>query len=237
MTLSSVSDTFWVFQQKAQGRRVPFYLVKLCQMRHVYRLVAEDAVDGEVAGRPRVLCQSMQHPRRDRRGVRPQHQTQRLVFGPGIAVSHRTESAVLVHVLDVLEVRFVVARLALPLALVRVQRLGAGFHGVHLRVYVGVCARLVGLDGVGDEEGVLHVSGGVLLGDEEGVEVPEARVYVAVRRLGERVGEDHARRCAYWPVGISTKPCERKMSRYACRTLFNGCRAPAFCDAPSALKL
>lgn len=39
-----------------------------------------------------------------------------------------------------------------------------------LRVFTG----FIGLRGVGDEEGVLLVAGGMLLGDEEGVEVPEA---------------------------------------------------------------
>jgi hypothetical protein len=34
--------------------------------------------------------------------------------------------------------------------------------------------RLVGVRRIGDVEGVLEVAGGVLLGDEEGVEVPEA---------------------------------------------------------------
>ncbi len=40
--------------------------------------------------------------------------------------------------------------------------------------WVGVGARFVGLAWVGDVEGVLEVAGRVLLGDEEGVKVPEA---------------------------------------------------------------
>lgn len=41
----------------------------------------------------------------------------------------------------------------------------------------------------------------------------------------------------YCPVGISTKPCEKKMLRNSCLTLFRGCNAPASWFAPSAAKL
>ena len=41
----------------------------------------------------------------------------------------------------------------------------------------------------------------------------------------------------YCPVGISTKPCEKKIFLNSCRTLFRGCNAPASWFAPNAAKL
>src|SRR6478735_5357917 len=38
-------------------------------------------------------------------------------------------------------------------------------------------------------------------------------------------------------VGISSKPISKKICLNSWRTLFRGCRAPAFCTAPRALKL
>lgn len=40
--------------------------------------------------------------------------------------------------------------------------------------FLGVFTGFIGLRWVGDEEGVLLVAGRMLLGDEEGVEIPEA---------------------------------------------------------------
>lgn len=53
---------------------------------------------------------------------------------------------------------------------------GVGFHGVHCCIGGWVGAGEVGELGVRDVEGVLEVAGGVLLGHEEGVEVPETAV-------------------------------------------------------------
>ncbi len=47
--------------------------------------------------------------------------------------------------------------------------------------FLGVFAGLVGVGWVGDEEGILLVAGGMLLGDEEGVEVPEAGLNIPRR--------------------------------------------------------
>lgn len=66
---------------------------------------------------------------------------------------------------------------------------GGGFLGlIVLRLIVlgllvvgrGFGTGWVGDGGVGNEEGILLVAGGVLLGDEEGVEVPEAGFDVSV---------------------------------------------------------
>lgn len=124
-------------------------------MGGVDRLVAEDAVDGEVArGRGAAIRALLRGELVEERGgdgggVRAQDQAQRLVGGPGVSVSDRAVLAVLVHLLDVVPVRLGVLALLL----------GTG---------------PVGDLGVGDVEGVLQVAGRVLLGHEEGVEVPEA---------------------------------------------------------------
>ena len=47
-----------------------------------------------------------------------------------------------------------------------------------LRIFAG----FVGVGRIGDEEGVLLVAGGVLLGDEEGVEIPEAGFDISRKR-------------------------------------------------------
>src|SRR4051812_43622590 len=47
-------------------------------------------------------------------------------------------------------------------------------------------------------------------------------------KMGERL---------YLLVGISTNPWLKKICLNSARTLFNGCRAPAFCIDPRALKL
>ena len=82
----------------------------------------------------------------------------------------------MVYSLNVFPVFLVVAWLDFCLFRGGEETFRTGFHGVELRFCFGVCAGLVGFGRVGDEEGVLHVAGGVLLRDEEGVEVPEAGV-------------------------------------------------------------
>ena len=47
--------------------------------------------------------------------------------------------------------------------------------------FLRVFAWFIGRRWVGDEEGVLLVAGGMLLGDEEGVEVPEASLNIPER--------------------------------------------------------
>lgn len=51
--------------------------------------------------------------------------------------------------------------------------------------FLGIFAGFVGVGWVRDEEGVLLVAGGVLLGDEEGVEVPEAGLDIPSRFVKE----------------------------------------------------
>lgn len=72
------------------------------------------------------------------------------VFLPWVAVAERAEFTFLVDFAHVVPV------------------LGEGLAGL-------VVARLVGDGGVGDVEGVLEITGGVLLRDEKGIKVPEAR--------------------------------------------------------------
>ena len=83
--------------------------------------------------------------------------------------------------------------------------------------FLGVFAGSVSIGWVGDEEGILLIAGGVLLGDEEGVEVPEA---------GLDIPSKFSQECAlksgriYRFVGISSKPISKKICRNSCRTLF-----------------
>lgn len=49
--------------------------------------------------------------------------------------------------------------------------------------FLGIFTRSVGVGWIGDEEGVLLVACGMLLGDEEGVEVPEAGLDIPKRPL------------------------------------------------------
>ncbi len=49
--------------------------------------------------------------------------------------------------------------------------------------FLGVFAGFVSVGWVGDEEGILLVAGGMLLGDEEGVEVPEAGLNIPRRSV------------------------------------------------------
>ena len=130
-------------------------LVELGQVGGVDALVAEDAVDGEVARRTRVGGEAVQHVYRGGGRVGAEDEPEGFLLAPGVAVADGAEGAGLVDRVDVGPVFFVVED--------RVAVLG-----------VWVRAGLVGLGGVGDEEGVLHVASWVLLRDEEGVEVPEA---------------------------------------------------------------
>ena len=47
--------------------------------------------------------------------------------------------------------------------------------------FLGVFAGFLSVGWVGDEEGILLVAGGMLLGDEEGVKVPEAGLNIPRR--------------------------------------------------------
>lgn len=50
-----------------------------------------------------------------------------------------------------------------------------------MQSFLGVFSRLVRCSGVGDVESVLQIAGGMLLGDVEGVKVPEASFNVTGR--------------------------------------------------------
>ena len=63
------------------------------------------------------------------------------------------------------------------------ETLGSSFHGIDLGFVFRVGAWFVGFRWVGDEEGVLHVTGGMLLWDEKSIEVPEAGVDEAITKL------------------------------------------------------
>ena len=105
-------------------------------------------------------------------------------FFPRVSIARRAEGAVLVHGADGVPVGFVVGLGGMFLGFVgggRDERARFLFHGLHEGVVVRVVARWVGARGVGDIEGILQVAGGVLLRDEEGVEVPEAGFDEAMR--------------------------------------------------------
>lgn len=83
----------------------------------------------------------------------------------------------------------------------------------------GFRAWFVGEGRIGDEESVLLVAGGMLLGYEEGVEVPEAGLNVPGLTLTS--SKLYLRLASvYLLVGISSKPISKKMSRNSARTLF-----------------
>ncbi len=90
--------------------------------------------------------------------------------------------------------------------------------GLCLGVF-GVRAGFVAGGRIGDEESVLLVAGGMLLGYVEGVEVPEAGIDVPVpvstlwKSFVYLVS-------AHLLVGISSKPISKKMCRNSARTLF-----------------
>jgi hypothetical protein len=96
--------------------------------------------------------------------------------GVGVAVADGAESTVLVYFFDVVVVLLVVDCGGRGGCQTRVVEFCVLFHGFEGRVCDGVCAGRIGAYGVRDVEGVLEVAGGVLLGHEEGVEVPEASV-------------------------------------------------------------
>lgn len=162
-------------------------LMELGQMGGVDGLVAEDAVDGEVTGRSRVGGQAVQHVGGYGGRVRAQDEAQGFRVFEGVPVADGAVFAAFVHLFDVCPVLGVVEGLSVFLVL------GEEGGGAVWEVgwWVGVDAGFVGLRWVGDVECVLEVAGGVLLGDEEGVEVPEAGFDVAVvvkDRSGERLG-------------------------------------------------
>ena len=152
-------------QRQAPVRNDAFDLVKLGQMRRVDRLVAEDAVDGEVARSLGVGGELVEHGGRGGGGVGAEHEAERFVLFPRVTVPDRAVLSRLVHVFDVLPVLLV----ALFQGKVLVERVGA---------------RRVGSWGVGDVEGVLEVASGVLLGDVEGIKVPESGFDVTNRWKG-----------------------------------------------------
>ena len=78
----------------------------------------------------------------------------------------------------------------------------------------------------------------MLLGHEKSIKVPEARIDES--RCCQSSGINCVvRMCSitYLDVGISTKSQLKKIFLNSSLTLLSGCRAPAFCEAPRALKL
>ena len=129
--------------------------------------------------------------------------------------------------LDIIPVLFKIPGLLLPLVACREKTLRACLHLIHLLFAIGVGARLVGHGWIGDEEGVLHIAGRVLLWYKESIEVPEARVDEA--EICQFAVRTDVRTRPYCPVGISTKPWEKKMFLNSCLTFIKGCSAPASC--------
>lgn len=84
---------------------------------------------------------------------------------------------------------------------------------------------------------ILEIAGGVLLRDEESIEVPETRLNKpAVLSVGV-AAQTHSIRGAHLLVDISSKPISKKICLSSVRTLLSGCSAPAGWVAPRALKL
>ena len=77
-------------------------------MRGVDALVAEDAVDGEVARGARVGGQAVQHVDRGGGGVGAQDEAEGFFLAPGVPVADGAEGAALVDGADVVPVFFVV---------------------------------------------------------------------------------------------------------------------------------
>ncbi len=92
-------------------------LVELGQMGGVDRLVAEDAVDGEVAGRARVGGEAVQHVGGDGGRVGAQDEAQRFRVFEGIPVADGAIFAAFMHLFDVGPVLCVVEGLGVFLAL------------------------------------------------------------------------------------------------------------------------
>jgi hypothetical protein len=150
-------------------------------MSGVDGFVAEDAVDGEVAAWAGVGCQTVEDVGGNGGCVGAQDQFSGFRVGVGVAVADGAESTVLVYFFDVVVVLLVIdcgGRGGCQTGIVEFRVL---FHGFEGRVCDGVGAGRVGAYGVRDVEGVLEVAGGVLLGHEEGVEVPESSVDESVR--------------------------------------------------------
>ena len=93
---------------------------------------------------------------------------------------------------------------------------------------------LVSFRRVGNKEGVLHVPGGMLLGDEEGVEVPEACLDEIIRgHFREAHFEEYlAELVAYFHYWATLS-----MTNVDGRLDVRGCSAPLCVGAPFALKL
>ena len=142
-------------------------LVELAEVSLVHLLVTEDAVNGEVTAGLEVALASL--------GV-DGAALRELVEDPRRDGGGVRSEDILLGLLDG-EVA-VVAGLVVGLDTVKVLLRGVGGRG-----------------GLGDEEGVLRVAGGVLLGDEEGIEVPEAAldpllgVHLAEAELEEDLAE------------------------------------------------
>ena len=94
----------------------------------------------------------------------------------GVAVADGAESSVLVYFADVVVVLLVVKRRRGGRGQAGIVEFCVLFQGFHGGVGDGVGTGEVGGDRIGDVEGVLKITGGVLLGDEESVKVPETSV-------------------------------------------------------------
>lgn len=159
-----------------------FDLVEFSEVGCVDGFVAEDAVDGEVAGGAGVGGEAVEGPGGYRGGVRAEDEAEGFGGGPGVAVAYGAKGAVLVDFLDIVPVLLEVAGFGGALFALGggEEAFRAGFHEVHGGFIGDVEAGFVGFGGIRDEEGILHVTSGMLLRDEEGIEVPEASVDVAI---------------------------------------------------------
>ena len=122
--------------------------------------------------------------------------------------------------------------------------------------FFGVFARSVGVGWVGDEESILLVAGRMLLGDEEGVEVPEAGLNISKRFNKEcalksghslpicwhlfkaHFKEDLSEFMPYF-VHCRLKVSETRLSLcvHEQQAFVQGCKAPLPVGAPMDLKL
>lgn len=138
-----------VSQRQVVVRNHTLDLVELSQVSRVDGFIPEYTVDREVARGARVLGELVQHGGGDGGRVRAQNESEGFGFLPRVAITETAVFAFLVHFAHVVPV--------------------FGQRGASL-----VVAGRVGGHRVGDIKGVLEVTGGVLLWDEEGIKVPEA---------------------------------------------------------------
>ena len=108
LRIKDLHEANQVAEREAKVSNDALDLVELGEMRGVDGLVAEDAVDGEVARGPRVGGELVEHVDGGGGRVGAEDEAEGLFLAPGVAVADGAELAVLVDVADVVPVFFVV---------------------------------------------------------------------------------------------------------------------------------